>query len=53
MEAACSGADVVTAQAFETMAWLISPPVVGVVGSVLLMFAGLRLFAWIEQSTRG
>ena len=53
MEAGCNGADVVSAQAFETMAWLISPPVVGVVGSVLLMFAGARFFAWLEQSTRG
>lgn len=53
MEAGCSGADVVTAQAFDTLAWLISPPVVGVVGGFLLLLVAGFFVSRVERSTRG
>ncbi len=35
MTTTCTGADAVTAQAWETLAWLISPPVVASVAILL------------------
>ena len=45
----CSGSDVVTAQAFETLAWLISPPVVAIVGSFLLLLVAWGVAVWVAE----
>jgi len=51
--AVCSGADVVTVQAFETLAWLISPPVVGIVGGLLLLLVAWGVAVWVvEKNSR-
>jgi hypothetical protein len=39
MTTACTGADAVTAQAWETLAWLLSPPVVACLACVALIGA--------------
>lgn len=44
MSAACTGSDAVIAQAWETAAWLLSPPVIGTVA--LALGFGLWWFFW-------
>lgn len=33
----CNGSDIVSSQAFETLAWIISPEVVGSLGTTLMI----------------
>jgi len=53
MTTTCTGADAVTAQAWETLAWLLSPPVVTITVCLILPIAVMAAwFVWTCKEDR-